>query len=396
MEFNGIRVNPQVLAEQKTELAQRMVQLRDQIHEAAGEPFNIESPKQLADILFQKLKLPVTKKTKTGPSTDIEVLERLCELENIDAPRLVVPKLMVEYRQLSKLVGTYLDALRDSINPRTGRVHATFHQTGAATGRLSSSGPNLQNIPIRTELGRQIRKAFVAEPGHQLISADYSQIELRILAHLSEDPALMEAFRAGLDIHAAVAAQVFNVPLDQVTREQRGHAKVINFGIVYGVTPYGLARRIEGLDVERATQLIRDYKMRFAGIGAFLEKCIQQAEELGYVTTMMGRRRAIQQIRSANRNQRSLGERLAINSVVQGSAADLIKLAMVNLHRRIERERLPMKLLLQIHDELVLEAPVDAAPAMAEIVRAEMETAMKLRVPLKAEAATGADWLAAK
>jgi DNA polymerase-1 len=396
MQSNGIRVDPAVLAEQKKVLALRITELRDQIHEAAGMPFNIDSPKQLAEVLFDHLGLPKQKRTKTGLSTDIEVLEKLADLEGLTKSQAAVPILMVEYRQLSKLVSTYLDALRDAIDKKTGRVHAQFHQTGAATGRLSSSNPNLQNIPVRTEIGRQVRKAFIAEPGHLLISADYSQIELRILAHLSGDPGLIDAFAHDQDIHTAVAAQVFGVAPEAVTREQRGHAKVINFGIVYGVTPYGLARRIEGLDTERAKALIADYKKRFAGIDAFLQQCVEQAIRQGYVTTMLGRRRPIREITSANGSTRALGERLAINSVVQGSAADLIKLAMVNLHRRIEREKLPLKLLLQIHDELVLEAPADAAAPMAEIVRAEMEQAAALRVPLQVEAGVGPDWLAAK
>ena len=305
-----------------------------------------------------------------------------------------MPRLLIEYRQLAKLIGTYLGNLRDAIDPRTGRIHTTFHQLVTATGRLASQGPNLQNIPVRTEIGRQIRKAFVAPPGQVLICADYSQIELRLLAHLSEDAALLDAFARDLDIHAAVAAQVFaHRPI--MTREQRNQAKTINFGIIYGVTPFGLARRIEGLDVAAAAQLIADYKRRFPGIDRFLAQCVQHAVDHGYVTTLLGRRRAIPELRSPNANQRSLGERLAINSVVQGSAADLIKVAMVNLQRRIEREHLPLKLLLQIHDELVLEAPAAEQHQLATLVREEMERAMTLRVPIKADAGTGPDWMSA-
>lgn len=396
MEYNGIRLDVAELDRQKQELSVRIDELRRQVGEAAGGEFNPDSPKQLADLLFKKLKLPVIKRTKTGPSTDIEVLESLCETEGLTEPQLRVPRLIVEYRQLTKLVSTYLGTLGESVSPRDGRIHASFHQTGTATGRLSSSGPNLQNVPIRTEIGRQIRKAFVAEEGKVLISADYSQIELRILAHLSGDAALTAAFEADQDIHAAVAAQVFGVPLEHVSKEQRGHAKVINFGIIYGVTPWGLARRIDGLDVEGAKKLITDYRRRFAGIDEFLGKCVQQATQLGYVTTMLGRRRAIPQIKSRNPATRALGERLAINSVVQGSAAELMKLAMVHLHRRIERDSLPMKILLQIHDELVVEAPEADARGMAEVVRQEMQGAMQLRVPLKVETGMGRNWLAAK
>lgn len=396
MESAGVKVDAEELDRQKAGLSKRILELRDQIHEQAGKPFNPDSPKQLAEVLYTQLKLPVVKRTRTGPSTDVEALEKLLEIEDLTTAQRKIPELIVEYRQLAKLVGTYLEALKESIDPVTGRVHATFHQTGAATGRLSSSGPNLQNIPVRTEIGRQIRRAFMAEAGHSLISADYSQIELRLLAHLSGDPGLTRAFEKDQDIHAAVAAEVFGVPLEGVSKEQRGYAKTINFGIIYGVTAFGLARRIEGLDVPAAKTLIADYRRRFPGIDAFLQECIGQAESHGYVTTIMGRRRAIPEIRSANNNTRSLGERLAINSVVQGSAADLIKLAMVNLHRRIERARLPMKMILQIHDELVLEAPSGDAAGLAEVVREEMQNAMSLRVPLKADAGVGTDWLEAK
>ncbi len=399
MEFAGIRVDPAVLTQQKQALAQRITDLQNRFEDLVGQGVNIDSPKQLAEVLFKKMGLPVVKRTKTGPSTDSEVLEKLCDREDLTEEQVALPRLVIEYRQLAKLVNTYLDNLRDSIDPKTGRVHASFNQTGAATGRLSSSGPNLQNIPIRTEVGRQIRRAFVADSGpppHVLISADYSQIELRILAHLSEDPGLIEAFENDQDIHTAVAAQVFGVDPEQVTTEQRGHAKTINFGIIYGVTAYGLARRIDNLNVAGAKVLITDYRNRFPGIDAFLGRCVGQATELGYVTTMLGRRRPIRQIQSNNANTRSLGERLAINTVVQGSAADLIKLAMVQLHQRINKEQLGMKLLLQIHDELVVECPANEADQAVGIVRSEMEQAMVLKVPLKVDVGVGPDWFGAK
>ena len=397
MEYNGIRVDPAVLLEQKTQLTQKIDQLRGRIHAAAGTEFNLDSPKQLADVLFNKLGLPIGKRGKTGPSTDVEVLERLAGREDLPSEHLVVPQLIVEYRQFSKMVNTYLDNLRNSIDESDKRVHASFRQLGAATGRLSSGGPNLQNIPVRTDLGRQIRKAFVADSGHQLICADYSQVELRILAHLSEDPALTEAFNQDHDVHAAVASEVFNVSQDQVSIEQRNAAKVVNFGIIYGVTPYGLARRIEGLDTEGAKQLISDYRRRFAGIDRFMQKCVQEALEWGYVRTMLGRRRPIPQIQSGSAATRALGERLAINTVVQGSAtADLIKTAMVNLYRRIHLEKLPLKILVQIHDELLLEAPNQNAEYCAKIVQKEMEQAMRLNVPLKVDIGIGRDWHSAK
>jgi len=401
METHGIRVDAAVLDEQRERLQERIDDLTMEIRAAADEQgdFNIDSTKQLREVLFKKLKFPVVKRTKTGPSTDIEVLERLSERDDLDdvpEPARKIPELMVEYRQLTKLVGTYLVALKDAIRGDTGRVHCSFNQAATATGRLSSNDPNLQNIPIRTELGREVRKAFIADEGHVLVVADYSQIELRVLAHLSKDPALLDAFREGRDIHTAVAAEVFDTPLDEVTGEQRTRAKVINFGIVYGVTAYGLARRIEGLDNESAATLIADYKARFAGIDAFLAKCVKQASEHGHVETILGRRRIIDQIHDRNPQRRALGERLAINSVVQGSAADLIKVAMVRLHERIERGNLPFRILLQIHDELVIEAPEDAADNAAAIVADVMEHAMELDCPIKVDSGVGRSWFDAK
>lgn len=397
VESLGIRIDPDVLSVQKDELTGKLDELKDKIFEAAGEPFNLESPKQLAEILFHKLGLPILKRKKTGPSTDVEVLEKLAAREDLPVGSEKVPSLLLEYRQFSKLCNTYLDNLRDAQDKSDGRIHASFMQLGAATGRLSSGGPNLQNIPVRSEAGRQIRKAFVADPGHKLIVADYSQIELRILAHLSQDPALIDAFNHDQDIHAAVASQVFGTPLDEVSKEQRARAKVINFGIVYGITSYGLARRIEGLNEREARALIEDYRKRFAGIDRFLHECVQHALDHGYVKTILGRRRPIEQIHSSNGNTRALGERLAINTVVQGSATgDLIKKAMVNLYNRIYGENLPLRMICQIHDELIFEAPESEIDAMKEVVRHEMESAMQLTVPLKVDVGVGDDWLEAK
>ncbi|WP_432800125.1 DNA polymerase I [Poriferisphaera sp. WC338] len=396
MEYAGIKVDPVELDKQREGLEKRVVELRDQIIEKCGLPFNVDSPKQLGEVLFEKLKFPVIRKTKTGASTSAEVLEKLCELDDLPEEKRAIPKLIVEYRQLNKLVNTYLVNLKEAIEPDTGRIHASFNQTGTATGRLSSSNPNLQNIPVRTDVGREIRRAFVAEKDHVLVSADYSQIELRVLAHLSQDQSLLSAFRSGADIHAAVAANVFGVPIDEVTSEQRGRAKTINFGIIYGITSYGLARRIEALSQGEAKQLIDDYNARFPGIEAFLSQCVQDAISDGYVKTMLGRRRSIPQITSRNGQTRALGERLAINSVVQGSAADLIKVAMVNLHQRIEKEKLPMRLLLQIHDELIIECPLDQCEAMGAILKEEMEGAMSMSVPLEVEVGSGASWYEAK
>jgi DNA polymerase-1 len=293
-----------------------------------------------------------------------------------------------------KLKNTYLDNLTDYLNPTTGRIHGSFNQIGAETGRLSMSDPNLQNIPIRTDEGRRIRLAFV--PGdakkNVLLTADYSQIELRFLAHLSQEPALLKAFREDEDVHRTVASEVFNVPLEQVSRQQRGYAKTINFGIVYGVSAFGLARRIEGMTVQQAADLIKAYHARFPAIKQFLEKCVMEAQSQGYVETMMGRRRPITEINSNIISMRNAAERMAINSVVQGSAADLIKLAMNNVYARLERENRPSRMLLQVHDELVFETPADAAEADAAVVREEMTTAMKLDVPLKVEVGWAKNW----
>jgi DNA polymerase-1 len=396
MEANGILCDPDELARQGAELQLRAEEIRLTIYTAAGCEFDLNSTKQLAEVLFDKIGFKAGKKTKTGRSTDVEVLEALAADEEAGRPETTVPRLVLEYRQLTKLISTYLVALRQAIRPETGRIHTTFHQLVTATGRLASHGPNLQNIPIRSDLGRLIRKAFYAPPGACLLCADYSQIELRLLAHLSGDPAMIDAFERGQDIHAAVASQVYGVPQEEVTRAQRDRAKTINFGIIYGITAFGLSRRVEGLDVGSAARLIADYKARYAGIDGFLQECIQEAEQKGFVTTMLGRRRSIPEIRAGNSRTRALGERLAINSVVQGSAADLIKRAMVEVQDEIDRDRMPVKMLLQIHDELVFETPEDGAEERCERIRRRMESALELRVPLKVDCGIGRDWMSAK
>lgn len=410
LEWNGILVDPAELDRQTERLTARVGELRKRIIDAAPRSFNPDSPKQLASVLFNApdaaepgLGIKPVKRTKTGYSTDVEVLEKLAEDPAIGSP---IPQLLVEYRQLTKLVGTYLVALKEEIHPQTKRIHASFNQTVAATGRLSSSDPNLQNIPIRTDVGREIRRAFVASPGHVLISADYSQIELRLLAHLAKDAALIEAFHAGADIHTAVAAQIHGVQPGAVTREQRNGAKMVNFGIVYGITPYGLARRL-GVDNETATRIIDDYKRRFSGISRFLAECIDVATRKGYVETMCKRRRPILDIESTNPQRRALAERTAINSVVQGSAADLIKIAMVDLHRRMSAHAADLRggappevpgvrMLLQIHDELVFEVEAPVAERAQRVIVDRMEKAMTLAVPLKVESAISANWFEGK
>ena len=405
LEFNGIKVDGDELDRQRARLQSKLTQILDSLEaeskRALGRTFDPDSPKQLSAALFNRpddgppgLGIKPIKKTKTGFSTDAEVLEKLGEDATLTTP---IPGLILEYRQLSKLVSTYLVALKEEINPKTGRVHTSFNQTVAATGRLASSDPNLQNIPIRTEVGREIRKAFVAAPGQLLITADYSQIELRLLAHLSKDPALTKAFHEGADIHTAVAAQVHHIPLDRVTKEQRSGAKMVNFGIVYGVTPYGLARRLN-IGNDEAAEIINGYKKRFAGITTFLEECVQQAKRYGYVETIMHRRRPIIDIESNVPARRAFAERIAINSVVQGSAADLIKLAMVNIQRVIDEGKAPrgLRMLLQIHDELVFEVPAESADAAKKLVVDKMEHAMTLSVPLGVDANAGKNWFEGK
>jgi DNA polymerase-1 len=387
MEFNGISVDAPTLKQQSLYLGEKIEELRRTICREAGLEFNCDSPKQLADVLYNKLGLPIPKKNKTGPSTDMEALEKIAHLHPL-------PRLMRDYRGLVKLKNTYLDTLTEYINPGTGRIHASFNQIGAETGRLSCSDPNLQNIPIRSDEGNRIRMAFV--PGDReknvLLTADYSQIELRILAHLSGEPALINAFEADQDIHSIVAAEVFGVPQDQVTKDQRAQAKVINFGIIYGVSAYGLSWRIEGMTVQSADALIKAYHKRFPAIEGFFEKCLTEARTHGFVRTILGRRRPITDLSGGVASVRNMAERQAINTVVQGSAADLIKVAMLNVHRRLKRENRPSKMLLQVHDELVFETPLESVDAEAEMVRSEMSGAMKLAVPLKVETGWGKNW----
>jgi DNA polymerase-1 len=391
MEAEGVKIDVDFLKKMSEELAGQLEELRHQIHEAVGYPFNIDSTKQLAEVLFDHLALPVIKKTKTGRSTDAETLDALAL--QTDHP---VPALIKQYRELTKLKGTYIDTLPAMICRRTGRVHASFHQTVAVTGRLSSSDPNLQNIPVRTEIGRQIRRAFVPRSAeHVLLTADYSQIELRVLAHLSGDEALRTAFAEDRDIHQFVAGQVFNVPLEDVTKEQRGRAKAVNFGIIYGQTAYGLARGT-GMPVGEAQAFIDMYFMRYPGIRMFIDKTIAEAKKRGFVKTMLGRRRAVPDINSRNRNARQLAERVAVNTVVQGTAADMIKRAMINIHRRIREENHPARLLIQVHDELVFDVPRAAVEAEAAFIREEMATALPLDVPVKVDLAWAENWLESK
>ena len=385
MEHNGIRVDVQRLKQLSDQYGQRLTTLEAEIYALAGHPFNIASPKQLATVLFEEQGLPVITRNKTGPSTDADVLEEL-------ARKHPLPAKIIEYRQFAKLKNTYVDALPTLVNPRTGRVHCSFNQVVAATGRLSSSDPNLQNIPVRHETGREIRSAFL--PGRDdwlLLAADYSQIELRVLAHFCEDETLCRAFAADEDIHTLVASQVYGVPQAEVTREMRRAAKAVNFGIIYGQSSFGLAKALD-IEQEQAAEFIDAYFSRYPGVDKFLSKILEDCLAKGYVKTILGRRRAIRGIRPGAGRQRNLPERTAINTVVQGSAADLIKQAMVALHRRLRGEALAARLLLQIHDELIFEVPPEDRDHLARLVVEEMEGVMRLRVPLKVDVKTGRNW----
>jgi DNA polymerase-1 len=386
MEAVGVKVDVPRLRQLSAEFAARLESIRAQIYAEAGHEFNIASAPQLRQVLFEELKLPALKKTPKGePSTDAEVLEEL-------AARHPLPRLIVEHRQLDKLKGTYLDALPELVHD-DGRIHASFNQVVAATGRLSSSDPNLQNIPVRTEDGRQIRQAFVpGDPGWSLLTADYSQIELRILAHYSKDPALVRAFGEERDVHSAVAARIFGVPESDVTSAQRRVAKTVNFGVIYGLSPYGLATRL-GIPQAEAAAFIEAYFQEYAGVDAFLTRVREIALKTGRVETILGRRRAITGIKNTTGRNLNLAERLAVNTVIQGSAADLIKRAMLDVDRGLRRAGLRARLLLQIHDELVFEAPDAEIPALAALVREAMTGALRLDVPIGVDVASGPNWL---
>jgi len=392
MEATGVRIDLQLLKDTAERLSARIDLLRAELQQAAGREFNPDSPAQLGEVLFDDLGMRVVKRTKTSRSTDASVLETLAA--ETDHP---LPGLVLEYRELTKLLGTYVTPLPSYVSERDGRLHASFHQIGAATGRLSSSDPNIQNIPVRTETGRSIRRAFTASADDRLLlTADYSQVELRILAHLSKDSEMTRAFAAGLDIHAFVASQVYGVELGEVSSNQRRVAKTVNFGIVYGQGAFGLARTLR-IPQGDAAAFIEAYKARYTGIDRFLAECIAFAVEHGYVATMLGRRRPVSEVRSRNRNLRGLGERLAINTVVQGSAADLIKLAMRNLDRRLRQDGAPdARMIIQVHDELVFDVAQADADVALELVRAEMTGAMSLDVPLVVDAAVGRDWVSSK
>ncbi len=389
MEATGILVDRALLGEMSRGFNKELTQLELDIYRAAGTEFNIGSTPQLRTVLFERLKLPVLKRTKTGPSTDVEVLEQLATMGH------EVPRLMMEYRELSKLKSTYVDALPGYISAVDGRVHTSFNQTGAATGRLSSSDPNLQNIPIRTKRGGEIRRAFVAPPGRMLLTADYSQIELRLLAHFSEDPSFVAAFQRGGDIHRQTAAVIFGVPEEKVTSEMRGRAKTINFATIYGQGALALSRQL-GITLEEAKAFIKQYFERFAGVRAWLDRTIEEAKHKGFVETLFGRRRYIPELRDRNFSIRAFGERTATNSPLQGSAADLIKIAMIRIHAPLQEAKLSAKMLVQVHDELVFEVTEVDPSAAGALVKREMEGVANLRVPLLVTVGAGRNWVDAK
>ncbi|MBR6930379.1 MAG: DNA polymerase I [Bacteroidales bacterium] len=390
MEANGVKIDTENLKQISDEFAVEIRKIEEQIYELAGMPFNIASPKQLGEILFEKLRIDEkAKKTKTGQyATGEEVLQKL-------AHKHPIVNLILDYRSLTKLKSTYLDALPALVNPKDGLIHTSFNQAVTATGRLSSNNPNLQNIPVRTEKGREIRRAFVPRSEqYTLLAADYSQIELRIIAHLSQDPAMVADFNLGHDIHAATAAKVFHVPMEQVTKEQRSRAKAVNFGIIYGMSAFGLAERME-LSRSEAADIIKKYFEEYAGIKEYMNRSIALAKERGYAETILGRRRYLRDINGANSVVRGFAERNAINAPIQGSSADMIKIAMIGIHQELERLKMQSKMILQVHDELVFDAHLDELDTLKSIVQDKMVHAMPLSVPVVVEINTGANWLEA-
>ncbi len=389
MQICGVLVDKDNLSQFKTMLETKINDITDNICRMCDTEFNINSPKQLGEVLFEKLHLPVVKKTKSGYSTNVEVLEKLIGTHE-------VIELIMEYRHLVKLKGTYADGLLSVINKNTGKIHSNFNQTVTVTGRISSTEPNLQNIPIRTELGREVRKMFTASDNeHILVDADYSQIELRVLAHISDDKNMCEAFNADEDIHTRTASEVFNVNTSEVTSEMRSRAKTVNFGIVYGMGDFSLAQEL-GIKKFEAKEYIENYFKKFNGVKNYMENIVDTARNDGYVTTLFNRRRYLPELHAGNFIQRSFGERVAMNTPIQGTAADIIKIAMVNIYKRLKGENLKSKLILQVHDELIIDALKSELEQVKSILKHEMENAVKLNVPLIADMNVGETWYEAK
>ena len=399
MQRHGVAMDPAVLTAMSDSLGERLAAIEAAMYDIVGHEFNMNSQQQLSDVLFTELRLPPTRKTQRGHSTDAAALDGVKEkldageADGVDPKAYEVLDRVLEYRQLSKIKSTYADALPGLVNPETGRIHTNYNQTGSATGRVSSSDPNVQNIPVRTELGRQVRRAFVAarEPKRVLLAADYSQIELRVLAHISQDAGLLDAFHGGEDIHAATAASVYGVETRAVAPEMRRIAKIMNFGVIYGLSPFGI-RQQTGFSADEGKRFIDTYFARYPGIRSYIDGVKEQVRERGYVETLLGRRRYISEIRSRNRNVRAAGERMAINMPIQGTAADIIKIAMLRLQRRLDAEKMQSKMIIQVHDELIFEAPEDELPALRAAVSALMPAAIPLSVPLDVELKTGDNW----
>jgi DNA polymerase-1 len=384
LEWRGVNIDAQLLSGLSSEYSGKLELICREIYAMAGQEFNLNSPKQIADIFFNKLGMPKSKKTKTGLSTDVDALEKL-------APDFPIASKLLEYRELQKLLSTYIDALPQLVNATSGRLHSSFNQTVTATGRLSSTNPNLQNIPVRTDIGRRIREAFVVPKGYTLIAADYSQIELRLLAHLSGDERLIEAFEHDMDIHTQTAAAIYGIFPEMVTPEMRRSAKTINFGLMYGMGPINLSRQLR-ISFKQAQTFIDTYFQQFPSIRAYMDSCIEKARATGYCDTMFGRRRYLPEINADSRMVREAAERTAINTPVQGAAADIIKIAMVEIHKELPHAYAHAFMLLQVHDELIFEVPNRNADDFCEWVRGKMSTAASLKVPLKVDVGRGANW----
>lgn len=388
MQYEGMYVDKEALKDFGEELKQQISTLTDEIYELAGEEFNINSHQQLGNILFEKLNLPSKKKTKSGYSTDVDVLEK------IRNEHPIVEKVL-EYRTLTKLNSTYVEGLLQYINPITEKIHSYFHQTITATGRISSTEPNLQNIPTRAELGKNIRKAFKPKEGNIYIDADYSQIELRVLAHISQDENMLAAFKNGEDIHKQAASKVLNIPIEEVTKEQRSSAKAVNFGIVYGISDFGLANQL-GVSNKQAKEYITQYLEKYSGIKHFMDDIVESAKNKGYVETLFHRRRYVPELKSNNYMVRQFGSRVAMNTPIQGTAADIMKLAMKNVYKELKKSKLDAKLILQIHDELLIEVKMEDREKAKDILKKSMVEAAKLSIPLEVEVSEGTNWYEVK
>jgi DNA polymerase-1 len=386
MELEGVNLDVDFYKQLENEFSKQIDKIETDVKDIAGDKVNLRSPKQVGELLFEKLQLPIIRKTKTGYSTDAEVLSELAAMKV--SP---IPELLLRYREVEKLLSTYVKALPTMVRSSTNKIHSHFQPSNAATGRLSSDNPNLQNIPVRTENGRRLRQGFIASKGRVLLSADYSQVELRLLAHFSQDPGMLEAFTKDLDIHRQTAAEVFDIPLEKVTKDQRNGAKAINFGLMYGQTSFGLSQALH-ISQGEAKKYITAYFKKFSSVKSYLDSLKEKAEETGYAETLFGRKRVLPDIKASNRQVKAMAERVAINSPIQGTAADIIKLAMINIQQTLQEKKLKSKMILQVHDELIFDVIPEELELMKELVRDKMENAVNLTVPLKVEMGIGQNW----